>query len=139
MSNKPAKSRKKLTPLEALIMDCVWDVGEATVRQVRDGLEPVKPMAYNTVLTVMRILREKGFLKSERDGRMDVYRALVTRDQMARRSLGEVLDRFFAGSAAALVSQLLDSDELSVEEIEVIRREVDEALKGDTSRRGSST
>ena len=139
MSNRPAKSRKKLTPLEAVIMDSVWDTGEATVRQVRDGLEPVKPMAYNTVLTVMRILREKGFLKSERDGRMDVYRPLVTRDQMARRSLGEVLDRFFAGSAAALVSRLLDSDELSVEEIEAIRSEVDEALKGDTSRRGSST
>ena len=135
----PRKCNKRLTPVETVIMDRLWDFGEASVRQVRESLRPVKPMAYNTVLTVMRILRDKGFLKSERDGRMDVYRPLVTRDQMARRSLGEVLDRFFAGSAAALVSRLLDSDELSVEEIEAIRSEVDEALKGDTSRRGSST
>jgi predicted transcriptional regulator len=120
---------KKLTPLEALIMDCVWDMPEATVREVKERLEPVKPMAYNTVLTMMRILREKGFLKSRREGRTDVYAPVVSREQMARRSLSELLDRFFAGSAEALVSQLLKSEDLEAAEIRAIRREVDQRLR----------
>ncbi len=130
-----AKRRvKRLTQLEALIMDCVWSMTEelrtaASVRDVQEQLEPVKPMAYNTVLTVMRILRDKGFLGSKREGRMDMYRPLVTRDQMGRRSLREVLDRFFAGSAGALVSQLVESENLSPDEIEAVRRELDKKLR----------
>ena len=111
-------------------MDAVWDLSEATVRQVRQRLHPVKPMAYNTVLTVMRILRDKGFLESRRNGRSDVYAPLVTREQMGRRSLREVLDSFFSGSAGALVSQVLDTEDLSQEEIRRIRREVDRKLGG---------
>jgi len=122
------RTAKRLTPLETLIMDAVWTLSEATVRDVQEHLKLVKPMAYNTVLTVMRILRDKGFLSSERDGRSDTYRPLVTREQMGRRSLHEVLDRFFAGSAEALVSQLLDSEDLSPEEIRAIRSEVDRRL-----------
>ena len=122
------KRPAKLTPLEALVMDCVWEAGEATVRQVREGLRDRRKLAYNTVLTVMRILREKGFLASERQGRMDVYRPLVEREQVARRSLSDVLDRFFQGSATALVSQLLESEELSDEELRTIRREVNRQL-----------
>ena len=121
---------KRLTPLETLIMGAVWSLSKATVRDVQEHLKPVKSMAYNTVLTVMRILRDKGFLTSEREGRSDVYRPLVTREQMGRRSLHEVLDRFFAGSAEALVSQLLDSGNLSEDEIIAIRREVDRKLVG---------
>ena len=127
------KRPAKLTPLEALVMDCVWEAGEATVRQVREGLRDRRKLAYNTVLTVMRILREKGFLASERQGRMDVYRPLVEREQVARRSLSDVLDRFFQGSATALVSQLLESEELSDEELRTIRREVNRQL--DTAER----
>ncbi len=129
----PKKERNRLTPLEALIMDTVWDMSQATVRQVKERLEPVKPMAYNTVLTMMRILRDKGFLEAERNGRSDVYRPMVTRQQAAGRSLRELLDRFFAGSATAMVSQLLDSDEVSSEEVKAIRREVDRRLRSEPS------
>jgi BlaI family penicillinase repressor len=125
----PRKMLRKLTVLENLIMDCVWTLERATVRQVMEALESVKPMAYNTVLTMMRILREKGFLESRREGRTDVYGPTVTRAQIGRQSVAEVLDRFFAGSARALVSQLLDSDSLSPDEIRAIRREVDRKLR----------
>ena len=124
------KRPKRLTPVETLIMDRLWDFEQATVRQVTDSLEPVRPMAYNSVLTMMRILREKGFLASRRDGRQDVYRPRVSREQMGRRSLHEVLQRFFAGSPAALVSQLLASESLSDEEVLAIRREVNARLNG---------
>lgn len=123
------KDLRRLTPLEALIMDCVWDLSQATVHEVQDRLKSAKPMAYNTVLTMLRILREKGFLASRREGRMDVYRPLVTREQMGRRRLRELLDGFFAGSATALVSQLLQSGAVSADEIKAIRREVDSRLR----------
>ncbi len=124
------KESKRLTPLETVIMDCVWEESPVTVREVQERLEAQKPMAYNTVLTMMRILRDKGFLVSERNGRMDVYRPHVSREQIGRNSLAEVLDRFFAGSAEALVSQLLDSKEMSAEEVKAIRREVNKRLRG---------
>lgn len=119
---------KRLTPVETVIMDCLWELGQATVRQVQRALAPVRPMAYNTVLTMMRILRDKGFLASRRNGRMDVYRPRVTREQMGRRGLHEVMQRFFAGSPAALVSELIESGRLSDAEVEAIRREVDGTL-----------
>jgi predicted transcriptional regulator len=122
------KRPAKLTPLEAIVMDCVWEAGEATVRQVRECIKPRRKLAYNTVLTVMRILREKGFLASEREGRMDVYRPLVEREQMGRRSLAEVMERFFSGSAAAVVSQLLESEDVDEDELQAIRREINEKI-----------
>ena len=123
------KPDRKLTPLETMIMNVLWDESPAAVRQVQERLNTVKPMAYNTVLTVMRILRGKGFLASEREGRSDLYRPVVTREDMGRRSLGEVIDSFFAGSAEALVSQLLDGQSLSDEELAAIREELDRALE----------
>ena len=125
----PANEVKRLTPLESLIMDSLWTMPQSTVRQVQERLQASKPMAYNTVLTMMRILRDKGFLESEREGRTDVYRAVIGRKQVGKRSLNEVLNRFFEGSAEALVSQLLESPELDTEEIEAIRREVNKKLR----------
>ena len=125
---------KRLTPLETLIMNVLWDESPAAVKQVQERLTAVKPMAYNTVLTIMRILRDKGFVVSEREGRSDLYRPVVTREDMGRRSLGDVIDSFFAGSAEALVSQLLDGQSLTDEELAAIRAELDRTLerrKGD--------
>jgi predicted transcriptional regulator len=130
----PRKQARRLTELETLIMDAVWNLGRANVRDVQERLEPAKPMAYNTVLTMMRILRDKGFLRSERNGRVDVYEPTVSRVQVAKWSLNEILQRFFSGSARALVSQLLDSGELDTEEVQAIRREVDRKLRRSSMR-----
>ena len=125
----PRNEGTRLTPLESLIMDCLWSMPRATVREVQERLQTTRPMAYNTVLTMMRILRDKGFVESEREGRTDVYRTVVERKQVGKRSLNEILHRFFGGSAEALVSQLLESPELDTEEIKGIRREVNKKLR----------
>lgn len=122
-------STPKLTELESLIMDAMWSLQQATVRDVQEHLKSVKPMARNTVLTMMGILRDKGFLTSTREGRVDVYTPAVSREQVSRRLLHDVMNRFFSGSAFALVSQLLDSEKLDPEEIKAIRREVNRRLK----------
>jgi len=119
---------KRLTPLETLIMNVLWDESPTAVKQVQERLKSIKPMAYSTVLTMMRILRDKGFLASRRQGKADLYRPLVTREDMGRRSLGEVIESFFSGSAEALVSQLLDNQSLSDEELKAIRAELDRTL-----------
>ncbi len=125
----PRKNLPRLTPLEATVMDRIWDDSPATVRDVHAGLKASRPMAYNTVLTVMRILREKGFLKSKRNGRADVYEPCVSREHVARRSVRELIDQFFAGSAGGLVSELLDGESLNEDEMRAIRREVNRRLK----------
>jgi predicted transcriptional regulator len=126
----------KPTELEAVIMEAVWALSEATVKQVQEHLHQKRPMAYTTVLTMMQILRRKGFLTSTRRGRADVYRPKVTQAQMAQRSLRDLLGRFFAGSPAALVSQLLKTKDLTREEVEAIRREIDQCTSDDQSKRG---
>ncbi len=79
---------------------------------------------------MMHILREKGFVVSERAGRYDLYRPVVTREDMGRRSLSEIIDSFFFSSAEVLVSQLLDGQSLTDEELTAIRAELDNrALK----------
>lgn len=125
-------TEKKLTTLETLIMNVLWDDSPATVKQVQEQLQSVKPMAYSTVLTMMRILREKGLLTSERQGKADLYRPTISREAAGRRSLGEVIESFFSGSAEALVSQLLNSQSLSDEELKDIRAELDKTLKSRT-------
>ncbi len=110
-------------------MNAVWDDPPASVRQVQERLHSVKPMARNTVLTMMRILRDKGFLTSRREGRADVYRPTVTREDVGRRSVSDLINSLFSGSAEALVSQLLDGQSLSDEELAAIRAELDRALE----------
>jgi BlaI family transcriptional regulator, penicillinase repressor len=124
-----APSDRKLTPLETLIMNAVWDDTPASVKDVQERLKPVKPMARNTVLTMMRILRDKGFLASRREGRADLYRPTVTREDVGRRSVSDLINSLFSGSAEALVSQLLDGQTLSDDELTAIRAELDKTLE----------
>jgi len=121
---QPDSQPERLTPLESQIMDSVWELGEATARQVKDHLDAARPMAYTTVQTMMALLRDKGFLASRREGRADVYRPLVDREAMGQRTLRQVMDLFFSGSAASLVSHLVQLEGVSDEEIEAMRRAV---------------
>lgn len=134
-----ASKPDRLTPAETEVMDKLWQLGSATVRDVHEAMLPERDAAYNTVLTLLRILRDKGFVTSRRKGRADVYRPAISREKMGRRSLREVVDRFFSGSAAALVSGLLDAEKPDAEEIRRIRREIDARLgageDGDDERR----
>ena len=120
---------RKLTELESVIMDAVWTLEQATVRDIQEHLKAVRPMARNTVLTMRGILRDKGFLRSTREGRTDLYRPTVSREQVSGHLLRDVMNRCFAGSAHALVSQLLDCGDIDSEEIKAIRRELTRRLK----------
>lgn len=122
------KLPRSLTPLEAMIMDVVWDQGKVTVRQVQETLRPDRELAYTSVLTMMQVLERKGFVAAKRVGRANVYEATVTRDRFGMRSVMEVVNSFFAGSVPAMLSQFVDAERLSEKELRRLQTLVEEAM-----------
>jgi predicted transcriptional regulator len=119
-------ARKKslhLTEAELRLMDVLWSKGSATVAEVAGALPKKLSLAYNTVLTTLRILEEKGYVRHSKptDGRAFVYTPLLSREQASRTAVRHLLRRFFAGSAEALVLNLLEDEKLSEDELKRIR------------------
>jgi predicted transcriptional regulator len=119
-------ARKKslnLTEAELRLMDIVWDKGAVTVGEVAAALPSVPGLAYNTILTTLRILEQKGYVRhtKPREGRAFVYRAIVGRKQASRNALRHLVRRFFANSPELLVLNLLDDGDLSQRELRNIR------------------
>jgi predicted transcriptional regulator len=104
-------------------MDVLWDKGTATVGEVAEALPPNLDLAYNTVLTTLRILEEKGYVRhtNAKEGRAFVYSASVGRDEAGRSAVRYLVSRFFRNSPELLVLNLLKDEELSAKELGRIR------------------
>jgi predicted transcriptional regulator len=127
-------SRKKtvnLTEAEQRLMEVLWSRGSATVTEVGEALPKELNLAYNTVLTTLRILEEKGYLSHTKpeDAKAFVYTPVVSRQQASRSAVRTLLGRFFGNSPEALVLNLLEDEKLSEEERKRIRRLVKENTK----------
>ena len=109
-----------LTDGELRIMRVLWARGRGTVGEVVSDLPAPKP-AYNTVLTMLRILEQKGHVTHEKDGRAFTYQPLVDHGQARRRALSHLLKRFFDGSAELLVLDLLGHDRVDPHDVQRIR------------------
>ena len=119
-------ARKKsfnLTEADLRLMDVVWDKGAVTVGEVAAALTGEPILAYNTILTTLRILEQKGYVRhtKSREGRAFVYRAVVGRKQASRNALRHLVRGFFANSPELLVLNLLDDGDLSQRELQSIR------------------
>ena len=97
-------------------MEVLWQKGEATVGDVTAALPP-PPLAYNSVLTTMRILERKGYVAHVEAGRAFVYRPLVARDEAAGHAVGHLLSKFFDNSAGTLALRLIETGRPSDEEL----------------------
>jgi predicted transcriptional regulator len=106
--NKPSPRRRllDLAPLELDCMNTLWPIGQATVREIRDGLAARRPRAYTTIMTIMDRLARKGVVERVKAGRAYLYRARLTADEARTQALGQVLENFFGGSKEALVAHL---------------------------------
>jgi len=124
------KSRQ-LTEAEQRLMDILWTLERATVAEITEALPSNVDLAYNTVLTTMRILEEKGYVRHDKskEGRAFIYRPVVSRDQATSSALHHLLGRFFGNSAEALVLNLLENETLNDKE----RRRIRQLLKTDES------
>lgn len=97
-------------------MEILWEKGAATVGDVTAALPP-PPIAYNSVLTTMRILERKGYVKHEEAGRAYVYRPVVAREEAAGHAVGHLLSRFFDNSAGTLALRLIETERPSDDEL----------------------
>jgi predicted transcriptional regulator len=105
-------------------MEVVWERGEATVSDVVEGLPDKPPLSYSTVLTTLRILEQKGYLKHVKEGRAFVYRPLVARDQAQQKAVTHLLRRFFHGSPELLMLNLVERG-IAPDELKRLRERID--------------
>ena len=119
---KTTKSEIRLGRLEMQIMNVVWNRHKATVHEVKDQLSRGKKPAYSTILTMMRKLEAKGYLKHDVDDRTYVYESVISRSTARQGIVGDVLDRVFEGSPSLLLSSLVEQDRISDEELAQIQK-----------------
>ena len=111
-----------LTEAELRIMNVLWDRGPATVHEVLQVL-PEKPvLAYNSVLTIVRILEKKGYVKHIKDKRAHVYTASIDRKDATRSEVSRLVSRFFGNSHELLVLNILEEKSIDAEELARVRQ-----------------
>jgi BlaI family penicillinase repressor len=111
-----------LTGAELEIMHVVWSKDKATVRDVYEALRERKKVAYTSVMTVMKILAQKGYLKKRQEDRAYVYQPARPRAQVLGLMVRDFVDRVFQGAAKPLLVHLVEDQRLSSEDLGEIRR-----------------
>ncbi len=119
---------RALTERELDIMNVLWDLGSGTVSEVRDQLED--DLAYTTVLTVIRTLETKGFLRHEGEGKAHRYFPELAREQNAESTLSRLLRTVFQGSPDLLLTHLVQDKSLKPTDIRRLRRLLDARTRG---------
>lgn len=120
--------RKPLDPLgetEMEILNIVWDLGEASVADVRERILEYREVAYTTVMTIMKNLADKEYLKYRKDGLSYIYSAAVKPDQVRYSLIDRLVDKVFKGSPTDLVQTLVKNENLSDEERREIKKMID--------------
>lgn len=118
-----ARSRSAtLTEAELRIMNVLWDKGSATVHEVLQSMPNQPALAYNSVLTIIRILEKKGYVKHVKDKRAHVYRPCVDRKDASRFEVRHLVSRFFGNSDELLVLNILEEKSIDPEELARLRQ-----------------
>ena len=111
-----------LAELQLAIMHILWDQRESTVSEVRIALRPGRSLAHTTVGTMLAKMEEKGHVKHRSDGRVNVYRAAIRQDQVRQSMVTDLADRLFQGDVTQMVCHLLDSREITPENLAELRK-----------------
>ena len=111
-----------LTEAELRIMNVLWQKGSATVHEVLQSLPGKPPLAYNSVLTIVRILEKKGYVKHIKDRRAHVYTPQIAREDATRSEVRRLVSRFFGDSHELLVLNILEDKSIDAEELDRLRR-----------------
>jgi BlaI family penicillinase repressor len=120
-----------LTPQELAIMKVVWRLTEATVRDVHSALQSTRPVAYTTVMTMMRILEEKGYLRKTVADRAHVYRPARPRHQVVGAMVRDFVDRVFDGASDALLVHLAKDNRLTEKQRRLVKQLIEKAESED--------
>ncbi|MEO7103119.1 MAG: BlaI/MecI/CopY family transcriptional regulator [Gemmatimonadaceae bacterium] len=118
---------QRLTPREVELMTVLWERGPSTVAEVRDALDD--GAAYTTILTILRLLEEKGHVAREAEGRAHRYGALIDRDEASSSAIDRVLGQFFSGSPEELLTQMVSDRDMDDATLRRLRSLLDERLE----------
>jgi len=128
----PPRNQPRLGDLELHIMNALWERGPSTVREVLEAL-PLRPRpAYTTVLTMMRIMQDKGYLTRSEKARAHVYQARLSEQPIKRGLLRKLVHGVFRGSTEAVLVGLLREEKLSREELGRVRELIEEMEREET-------
>ena len=114
--------KRRLADLQLAIMHVLWDRSEATVSDVQKALEPDRPLAYTTVGTMLSKMEVSGHVTHRVEGRVNVYSAILPREQVSRSMVSDLVQRLCAGDITQLVCHLLDECDVSREELTALKK-----------------
>ena len=114
-------SDNTLTPLELEIMNVLWETGPANVQTVQARIQG-RELAYTTVQTMLNVLHRKGKVKRRLKDRAYLYRPVLSRQNAVTQAVGDMIDRFFGGSADSLVLNLVETRHLTPEKLDQIQK-----------------
>jgi predicted transcriptional regulator len=117
----PPKKSNTLTEAELRLMKILWQRGESAVNDLVAAMPDGETLAYNSVLTTVRILEQKGYVEHRQEGRAFVYRPCVQEDEASRSEVRHLMGRFFGNSRERLLLSLLGDDEISAEELQRLK------------------
>ena len=124
------KKSLNLTEGELPLMQVLWKKRHATVGDVVASLSADPPLAYSTVLTTLRILEAKGYVRHTKEGRAFVYEPVVVQEEASRKALNSLVNRFFGGSCELLVVNLLKEEAIGRAELRRIKKMITESEQG---------
>jgi predicted transcriptional regulator len=128
MSNQK-KTIKPLTEVELELMNAIWELGICTVKDVHVALSKERDLAYTSVATIMKILEQKGFLESQKGDRAHTYQPLCKRTEYEASSLRHLAKNLFHDDPSSMVMRLLSDTALSKDELQAIRKILDERIE----------
>ncbi len=117
----PPRKSNTLTEAELRLMKILWRRGESAVTDLVAALPEGEVLAYNSVLTTIRILEQKGYVEHRQEGRAFVYRPCIAEQEASRSEVRHMLNRFFGDSREQLLLSLLGDDEITPEELDRLR------------------
>jgi predicted transcriptional regulator len=128
-----SRNGHEITDTELEVLRQLWRRDEATIRELTDALYPDGGHAhYATVQSLLDRLQSKGFVDREKDGRVNRYRASVSRAELAGRRLRATADALFDGAMAPLLTHLVDNADLRPDEVDALRELIDQLDAGDS-------
>ncbi|QDT04996.1 Methicillin resistance regulatory protein MecI [Rubripirellula lacrimiformis] len=116
------------TEVELQILRILWDDGPSIVRNIHDSLQQFKQTTYSTTVKMLSVMLEKGLLKRDDDAKPQVYRPAAPQQRTQKRMLGDLIDKVYDGSSAALMMHALSSKKATAEELQQIRDLLDQMV-----------
>jgi predicted transcriptional regulator len=128
----PPKRSNTLTEAELRIMRILWERGESLVSELVAAMPESTPLAYTSVLTTVRILEQKGYVRHRQEGRAFIYRPCIAERDASRSEIRHMLDRFFGNSPERLLLALLGDEDVSHEELQRLKAAIAQAESATT-------